>query len=125
MGSNTSKETEALKNEINQSLSTYMPIFLETYCHLKEDAYMDPIQFWIGFQSFLRAQKINVSSELYQVKSDWVKYYFHSELNSNKHIYVTGAPSYNVLVGVCMNKWPGTYETDTRAQREDKYAHIF
>jgi hypothetical protein len=82
---------------------------------------MDPMQFWIAFQSFLRAEKILFPSQLYHIDTDWLKYYFH-QLDTSKSIYITGAPGsgYNVLVGVSIKKWPGTPETDNRARRTDE-----
>jgi len=108
---------------INELLLKYVPLFLEQHCTIHKKNFMDPLQFWIALQSFLKANKITIPSSLYLVNSDWVKYYFH-QLDISKPIYVTGSPRCNVLVGVSVQTWPGTIETDGCVQREDELQKI-
>jgi len=107
-----------IDTKINNCLLEYIPLFLNNHCKVEKSLFMDPLQFWIAFQSFLRAKKIDAPSQFYEIKNDWVKYYFH-EINKLTGIYVTGAAKYNVLVGVSIQTWPGTPETDNRACRSD------
>lgn len=107
----------------NEFLLKHVPMFLEQHCTIHKKNFMDPIQFWIALQSFLKANKIKFPPSINLITSDWVKYYFH-QLDINHPIYVTGSPRCNVLVGVFVQTWPGTPETDGKAYREDELANI-
>ena len=112
-------KTDTTTTKINDFLLEYIPLFLDNHCKVEKGLFMDPLQFWIAFQSFIYSKKVDFPSQLCHVKNDWVKYYFH-EINKFKDIYVTGAATYNVLVGVSLQTWPGTPITDNRACRNDQ-----
>jgi hypothetical protein len=118
MGTQSSKERQVEETIINAFLTTHMPLFLEKHCRVEEGRFIDPAQFWLAFKSALQAENIKIPRHLYRIDSDWLKYYFH-QLDKRWPIYITGAPAYNVLVGVSIEKWPGTPETDNRAKRND------
>lgn len=122
MGSKPSKDKPD-DTIIDDFLSTQIPLFLEKHCTVEEGLYMDPMHFWIAFKSFIRAEKIKFPSQLNYIDTDWLKYYFH-QMDKSHCIYVTGAPSRNVLVGVTISKWPGKPDTDSRAQRNDEIRTI-
>lgn len=116
MGCNLSKnEHDKEKVELDIFLNKYMPIFLQSeYCNIQEKEWIEPIVFWVAFQSYLHANKINIPQQMNRTNIEFVKYYFH-QLYDKKDIYVTGSCKYNILVGVSIGKWPGTKETDNRA----------
>lgn len=115
MGTGSSKNKNKYdEKQLDIFLNTHMPAFLQSeYCNIGEREWIEPINFWIAFQSYLSANDVN-RQLINTTNIEFVKYYFH-RLYEKDDIYVTGSCKNNILVGVSIKKWSGTKKTDNRA----------
>ena len=122
MGCENSKLESLTKKKQEQDaiqfIDNHMNLFLESeYCKIEKTNWIDTRHFLLAFQSYIKS--CNIKSCIPILNStdiEVVKWYF----NSYKHddIYVTGSCKDNVIVGVTIDKWPGSKETDGRSPLE-------